>query len=106
MQGGDDGDWHCQMVQPDEGLRIHSAPGRGQRRLRPYLRRGTRRPYVSQRGSIGRIRDRQQSRQRVSGESQSSLTTLTASRPPTKAATARLENICRYSFATTMSIKL
>ena len=44
MQGGDDGDWPCQMVQPDEGLRIHSAPGSGQRRVRPYLRRGTGEP--------------------------------------------------------------
>ena len=30
MQGGDDGDWPCQVVQLDDGLRIHSAPGSGQ----------------------------------------------------------------------------
>jgi DNA-binding CsgD family transcriptional regulator len=41
MQGGDDGGWPCQMVRPEEGLRIYSAPGSGQRHIRPYLPRGT-----------------------------------------------------------------
>src|SRR5215813_8520741 len=37
-KGGHDGYWHCEMVQPDERLWIHSAAGWRQRRIRPYLR--------------------------------------------------------------------
>jgi CspA family cold shock protein len=57
--------------------------------------------------SLNEGRSRQQSRQGVGGEPQGSLTaTRTTSRPAAHAATARLENICRYSFATTMSTRL
>src|SRR5260370_267091 len=42
--GGHDGYWHSEMVQPDEGLWVHSAAGRRQRRVRPYLRGRAGRP--------------------------------------------------------------
>src|SRR6516164_7685425 len=103
-QGGHDGYWHREVVQPDEGLWIHSAPGRRQRRIRAYLRGRARRLDHSQRGSNGRIRSGQQPRQGVGGESQNALTAASTARIATPA--TRLETFCRYSFATTTSIKL
>src|SRR5262245_24921161 len=103
-QGGHDGYRHREVVQPDEGLRVHSAPGRRQRCVRPYFRGRARRLDHSQRGSNGRIRSGQQPRQGVGGESQNALTAASTARIAAPA--TRLETFCRYSFATTTSIKL
>src|SRR5215471_5130666 len=73
-QGGHDGDWHSEMVQPDEGLWVHSAAGRRQRRIRPHLRGRARGLELAQRGSSDRIRAGQQPRQAGGGKSQNALT--------------------------------
>src|ERR1700747_1889255 len=77
--GGHDGYWHSEMVQPDEGLWIHSATGRRQRRLRSYLRGRARGLELPQRGSSGRIRAGQQPRQAGGGKSQNALTATPSS---------------------------
>src|SRR5215470_9227473 len=53
--GGHDGYWHSEMVQPDEGLWVHSAAGRRQRRIRPYLGGRAGRPELSQRGPSAQL---------------------------------------------------
>src|SRR5262249_5517049 len=76
---GHDGYWHGEMVQPDERLWIHSAQRRRQRRIRAYFRGRAGGPDLSQRGSDGRIRIGQQSRQAGGGESQGALTATSSS---------------------------
>src|SRR6516162_4293903 len=78
-QGGHDGYWHSEVVQPDEGLWVHSAAGRQQRRIRPYFRGRARGLELAQRGSSGRIRAGQQPRQAGGGKSQNALTATPSS---------------------------
>src|SRR6516225_1855384 len=77
--GGHDGYWHSEMVQPDEGLWVHSAAGRRQRRVRPYLGGRAGRPELSQRGPSAQLRAGQQPRQAGGGKSQNALTATSSS---------------------------
>src|SRR6201987_5354556 len=89
--GGHDGYWHSEMVQPDEGLWIHSATGRRQRRLRSYLRGRARGLELPQRGSSGRIRAGQQPRQAGGGKSQNALTANALTATPSSTACRRVQ---------------
>src|ERR1700741_725943 len=89
--GGHDGYWHSKMVQPDEGLWIHSATGRRQRRLRSYLRGRARGLELPQRGSSGRIRAGQQPRQAGGGKSQNALTANALTATPSSTACRRVQ---------------
>src|SRR6201993_337950 len=89
--GGHEGYWHSEMVQPDEGLWIHSATGRRQRRLRSYLRGRARGLELPQRGSSGRIRAGQQPRQAGGGKSQNALTANALTATPSSTACRRIQ---------------
>src|SRR5712691_3124480 len=72
--GDDNGDRNCEVVQPDQRLRLHSAVGRRKRRVRSRIGGGARRLELAQRGPEGRVRTRQQPRQDLGGESQGEVT--------------------------------